>query len=74
MLLHEIIQVKNLAYSCHPHKKGHPQRSLSLLHTLPREATIFRTSQGAKEGLDLKQISFEENPPQLILTTSSHFN
>jgi hypothetical protein len=54
-------------------KKNRSWRSLSLPYTLPWEATTFRTSQGAK-GLDLEHASFGRDPPNLIFTTSTHYD
>jgi len=46
--------------------------SLSLPHTLPREATTFRARKGTKGGLDLEQTSLGRDPPKPICTTSTH--
>jgi hypothetical protein len=76
MYLPEIFHSKYLACGRQPQKKKKKKtrhrRSLSPTHTILKEATTFRASQGVKEGLDLEQTSFERDPPKLIRTTSTH--
>lgn len=71
MPLPEIIYSKDLVWSYRPCKKSRPRRSLSPPHTLPREASTFRASQGA-EGLDLEQWFLGRDLPKPINTISTH--
>jgi hypothetical protein len=72
MPLHEIVHSKDLAEGCRPHKKSHPRRSLSPPHTLPRETTTIRASQGFEERLGLEQTFLGRDPLEPIRTISTH--
>jgi hypothetical protein len=72
MPLPEIVHSKDLAEGYRPHKKSRPWRSLSPPHTLPREITTIRASQGFEERLDLEQTFFGRDPLEPMCTISTH--
>jgi hypothetical protein len=74
MPLPKVVQGKDLAKGCRPHKEGSPWGSLSAPNAFPGKATIFGTSQGVNEGLDLEQTFFGGDPPQLVFAASAHFD
>jgi len=73
MTLPEIVQGEDLTKSSRPRKGGHPWGGLDPLHTLPRKASTYSTSQGVKKSLDLENAFFEMDPPKLVFTASSDY-
>jgi hypothetical protein len=72
-LLPDIFHGKDLSYDGWPSKKGHPQRNLCLLNTLPRETKTIITTHDIVKGFN-KQTPFGGDTPQLVLTFLSHFH
>jgi hypothetical protein len=53
-------------------KRLFPKQALSLPHTLPRETEAITTTQDIVKRFNIKQPSFEGDPPQLVFTFPTH--